>query len=88
MFPHAPPRCQNFSVANFKTHPKYNVSIVKINLLKVSTGKGHSLFLTEEGKVLSSGLNSSGQCGVGKGKEFVTPKIINYMGPDIVDVST
>jgi len=57
------------------------------HVVKVSTGKGHSLFLTEEGKVLSSGLNSSGQCGVGKGKEFVTPKIINYMGPDIVDIA-
>ena len=46
------------------------------------------MFLTSEGKVLAAGSNSAGQCGVGKGKDqLTTPKIINYMGPDIVDVS-
>jgi len=56
-------------------------------VIKVCTGKSHSLFLTEEGKVLSSGSNSAGQCGVGKGKENTTPKIINYGGPDVVDIA-
>ncbi|XP_023334185.1 protein RCC2 homolog [Eurytemora carolleeae] len=58
------------------------------NVVKVCTGKSHSLFLTSEGKVLAAGSNSAGQCGVGKGKDqLTTPKIINYMGPDIVDVA-
>ena len=47
------------------------------NVVKVSTGKSHSLFLTNEGKVLAAGSNSSGQCGVGKRKDqLTTPKII------------
>ena len=52
------------------------------------TGKSHSLFLSDEGKVLSTGQNGSGQCGIGKGKDrTLTPKLINYMGPEVEDVS-
>ena len=33
------------------------------------------------------GSNSCGQLGLGKGQDAGKPKVINYMGPDIVDVS-
>jgi len=58
------------------------------HIIKVATGKSHSLFLTNEGKVLAVGSNACGQCGIGKGKDSITtPKLINYQGPEIVDVS-
>jgi alpha-tubulin suppressor-like RCC1 family protein len=57
------------------------------HVVKIATGKGHALFLTDDGRVLASGLNSSGQCGIGKGQEAKKPKQISYTGPDIVDVA-
>jgi len=58
------------------------------DVVSVSTGKNHSLFLTSEGKVLVSGDNSCGQLGVGKGQSQLTkPKLMSYSGPPIVDVA-
>lgn len=57
-------------------------------ITKVASGKAHALFLTSEGRVLASGANGCGQLGVGKGQDAVyTPKVINYMGPEIIDVA-
>jgi alpha-tubulin suppressor-like RCC1 family protein len=61
--------------------------ITGYHIVKIATGKGHSLFLTDDGRVLSSGLNTSGQCGIGKGGDTNKPKLISYSGPDIVDIS-
>jgi len=57
------------------------------HIVKITTGKGHTLFLTDDGRVLSCGLNTSGQCGLGKGKETSKPMLITYTGPDIIDIS-
>jgi len=63
-------------------------SLSGYKIIKVVTGKSHSLFLSDEGKVLSTGQNSSGQCGIGKGKDrTLTPKLINYMGPEVEDIA-
>jgi len=67
--------------------PQLVSEISGYHIVKIVTGKGHSLFLTDEGQVLSCGLNSSGQCGIGKGKEFKVPKPVTFTGPDIVDVA-
>jgi len=58
------------------------------DITEIATGKNHTLFLTSEGKVLVSGDNSSGQCGVGKGsKELTKPKLMSHSGPDVVHVA-
>ena len=58
-------------------------------IVQIATGKAHTLFLTNEGRVLAVGANNCGQCGVGKGQDkLLKPKIISYMGPDIMDVSS
>jgi len=56
-------------------------------ITKVASGKAHTLFLTSEGRVLATGSNSCGQLGLGKGQDAGKPKVINYMGPDIVDIA-
>lgn len=58
------------------------------DIIEVASGKQHTLFLTSEGKVLVSGDNSSGQCGVGKTPSLISkPKLMSYSGPDVVHVS-
>jgi len=58
------------------------------DIVSVSTGKNHSLFLTSEGKVLVCGDNGCGQLGVGKGCSTATkPRPMSYSGPPIVEVA-
>jgi len=57
-------------------------------IVSVATGKGHSLFLSDEGKVLACGDNRSGQT-VGGNNTFenLTPKLIKYQGPDVSKIA-
>eukprot|EP01048_Picozoa_sp_COSAG05_P001454 COSAG05_NODE_49_length_24373_cov_16.162561_10_plen_70_part_00 len=41
--------------------------------LQVSCGKGHTLALQEDGRVLAFGLNDDGQLGIGGTKNSATP---------------
>merc|ERR1711997_1088181 len=57
-------------------------------VVSVVTGRNHSLFLTDEGKVLACGDNRSGQTvGGGNTATNTTPKQINYDGPDVVKIA-
>jgi len=57
-------------------------------IVSVATGRKHSLFLTDEGKVLACGDNCSGQTVGGKATtENLTPKLIKYQGPEIIKIA-
>lgn len=57
-------------------------------IIAVATGKGHSLFLTDTGKVLACGDNGSGQTVGGESTIINTmPRLIKYDGPDIVKIA-
>jgi len=57
-------------------------------IVSVATGKSHSLFLSDEGKVLVCGDNRSGQTVGGSGTwENLIPKLIKYQGPNIVQIA-
>jgi alpha-tubulin suppressor-like RCC1 family protein len=52
------------------------------NIVSAATGKNHSLFLTDDGKVLACGANNYGQCAAGASEVNVTePKMVVYEGP-------
>ena len=68
--------------------PELVQEITGHNIVEIATGKGHSLFLTSEGKVLAAGSNDKGQCGQGKKTgNLETPKLISHEGADIVSVA-
>lgn len=57
-------------------------------VVKVATGKNHSLFLTDEGKVLAAGDNKCGQTVGGPGVSMnKTPKLIPHEGPPICRIA-
>merc|ERR1712110_844648 len=57
-------------------------------VVSVVTGRNHSLFLTDEGKVFACGDNKSGQTvGSGGTANNTKPKPIDYDGPDIVKIA-
>jgi len=58
------------------------------NIVSVATGKSHSLFLTDDGKVLACGDNRSGQS-VGGSSIFenLTPMMVKYQGPNVVRIA-
>lgn len=57
------------------------------NIISASTGRHHSLFLTDTGSVYACGENKSGQCGVGKiTGNIQTPQLIAYSGPQIMKI--
>eukprot|EP00096_Caligus_rogercresseyi_P007137 TRINITY_DN246_c0_g1_i1.p1 TRINITY_DN246_c0_g1~~TRINITY_DN246_c0_g1_i1.p1 ORF type:complete len:446 (+),score=137.97 TRINITY_DN246_c0_g1_i1:423-1760(+) len=51
------------------------------NIVTVATGKNHSLFLSDDGKVFATGENKSGQCGVSGHQQITAPKEVVYNGP-------
>ena len=59
------------------------------NIIAVATGRYHSLFLTDEGRVFACGDNKSGQCGTGNKKEVSVsePKQIDYQGHPVVAIA-
>ena len=59
-----------------------------MDIVEISTGKAHALFLTNSGKVLASGSNLFGQCGQGRETVTqVTPKLVVHGGGAIVRVA-
>lgn len=57
-------------------------------VVKVATGKNHSLFLTDEGRVLACGDNKNGQSAGGSGVSVNTkPMAVVYDGPPAVKVA-
>jgi len=57
-------------------------------VVSVATGRNHSVFLTDEGKVFACGDNKSGQTvGSGGTATNTKPKPIDYDGPDIVKIA-
>jgi alpha-tubulin suppressor-like RCC1 family protein len=57
-------------------------------VVKAATGKNHSLFLTDQGKVLACGDNKAGQTVGGAGTAMnKVPQLINYDGPPIVRIA-
>jgi len=57
-------------------------------IVSVATGRYHSLFLSDKGKVLACGDNRFGQTVGGvKITQNLTPQLITYQGPDIDKIS-
>jgi len=57
------------------------------NIVAASTGKSHTLFLTDKGTVYSCGANTMGQLGVGNQSPQVTsPTKVSYTGKPVVRV--
>ena len=46
------------------------------NIVKVSEGVNHTLFLTKDGTVYAMGTNNSGQCGIGTKVNCLTPVLV------------
>jgi len=57
-------------------------------IVKAATGRNHSLFLTDEGKILACGDNKSGQTVGGAGTAMNKfPQLVKYDGPSIVRIA-
>ena len=69
-------------------NPEVVKSLSGHTVVSVATGRFHSLFLTDEGKVFACGKNDCGQLGIGKKQESVsTPTLVAYKGDDIVQIA-
>ncbi len=58
------------------------------NIVQLSTGKYHTLALTNTGEVYSWGSNTFGQLGLGDIKNINTPTLIPNLPNDIIQIST
>ncbi|CAB4068693.1 Protein RCC2 homolog,Protein RCC2 [Lepeophtheirus salmonis] len=61
---------------------------MSFNIVMVATGKNHSLFLTDDGKIYACGENKSGQCGTSGAQQITEPKMIVYDGPPAKKVAS
>ena len=56
-------------------------------IVSIGAGNEHSLFVTQDGKLLSSGYNDNGQCGMGTTQQVRQPTLVAALeGEDIVHV--
>jgi alpha-tubulin suppressor-like RCC1 family protein len=53
-------------------------------IVQVSSGKDHSLFLTDNGKVYALGKNSEGRLGLGDKEERQTPTLISSLSGEVI----
>jgi len=69
--------------------PTLLTELTGYNIVCVATGRNHSLFLSDDGTVLTCGDNRSGQTvgSVNVVTENLTPKLIKYNGPNIVKIA-
>ncbi|XP_077302046.1 protein RCC2 [Arctopsyche grandis] len=72
-----------------KDVPTEVAGLKEMTIIFASTGRNHTLFLTDSGVVYACGDNRNGQCGIGtiQIKQLTTPTKIRYRGPPIVKVA-
>jgi len=71
-----------------KVPAKLEEGLAGHKVVRAATGKNHSLFLTDEGKVFACGDNKSGQSVGGPGvSNNTTPKLVHHEGPPIVRIA-
>ena len=61
----------------------------KIKIVKIACGYEHTIFLADDGKVYSCGLNSNAQLGLGdygSGTDRITPELIKYFEANEIEV--
>ncbi|KAL0487840.1 E3 ubiquitin-protein ligase Herc [Acrasis kona] len=77
----------NWGQLGIKTKSRYEQNIQLVcsddgfenkKVVKMSSGYGHSAFLTEEGKVYSTGANEFGQLGLGHYEHEDQPRLMNF----------
>lgn len=57
------------------------------HVTKVSTGSGHTLFLTDTKQVYGSGYNPDGELGIGSVGSKITPTLVTFLnGLDVVEI--
>lgn len=72
----------------YRSNPTLVESLSGYKIVAIATGRHHSLFLTDNGIVLSCGDNSHGECGVGSKEQAVLkPKRVDYDNLPIVRIA-
>jgi alpha-tubulin suppressor-like RCC1 family protein len=62
---------------------------LKIKIVKIACGDNHTIFLANDGKVYSCGLNNYGQLGLGDITEMNKPKLVqNFINESDTDIIT
>jgi hypothetical protein len=55
-------------------------------VLSIGAGNEHSLFVTQEGKLLTAGYNDNGQCGVGSTQQVRQPTVVAALEDEVAQV--